>query len=104
MPPNRSIAAPGDKTSIPNRAVASRKSRRLNVTIASARPFTATSRILPAILQSGDHFSEFVFSHATASYSAYEAGAIKFGFVSPNCIKLSLRFYSYRLTNKKGAI
>jgi len=40
IPPNRSIAAPGDKTSIPNRFVASRKSRRLNVTIASGWPST----------------------------------------------------------------
>jgi hypothetical protein len=43
IPPNRSIAAPGNKTSIPNRSVAGRKFRRLNVTIASAWPFTATS-------------------------------------------------------------
>jgi hypothetical protein len=33
--PNRSIVAPGNKTSIPNRSVAGQKSRRLNVTIAS---------------------------------------------------------------------
>jgi hypothetical protein len=36
IPPNRSIAAPGNRTSIPNRSVTGRKSRRLNVTIASA--------------------------------------------------------------------